>query len=63
MGPRSERHKMIRRFVHRVTHLHMGSEFDIYLSRLQNTSVAGRPTIDEARRDYQAVVRWKAWTR
>ena len=52
---------MIRKFVHRVTHRHIGSEFDAYMSGLQNGGVAGRPTVDEARRDYQAVLCRRTW--
>lgn len=48
---------MIRRLMHRVTHLHMTSEFDSYIAGLQNEGGTGRPTVDEAKLDYWAVLR------
>ena len=51
--------KMIRKLMHRVTHRHVASEFESYVSGLQSGGAAGRPTADEAKRDYQAVLRRK----
>ena len=52
---------MIRKLMNRVTHIHVGSQFESYVSGLQNGGVAGRPTADEARRDYRAILHQRTW--
>ncbi len=48
---------MLSRFIHSIRGLNQLSGFELYLANVQRHSTSGAPTVDEAKRDYQAIVR------
>ena len=48
---------MLHRFLSAILEMGHASEFETYCENLQRPGLAGAPTVDEARKDYQAALR------
>ncbi len=48
---------MLNRFIHSIRGLNQLSGFELYLANVQRHCPSVAPTVEEAKRDYQAIVR------
>ncbi len=48
---------MLHRFIETIRHLNQRSGFEAYLESIQRSGMPGAPSVSEARRDFQSVVR------
>ncbi len=52
---------MLHRFIHTIRSIHTTSTFDTYLNNLQRNGRTGVPRVDEARKDFQSLVKSEGW--
>lgn len=52
---------MLHRFIDTIRSMYATSTFDTYLNSLQRSGRAGMPKVDEARKDFRALVKSEAW--
>lgn len=48
---------MVHRFIDAIRNIQPASPFEVYFSRLQREGQAGGPRLEEAKRDFQRIVR------
>ena len=52
---------MLHRFIDTIRNMHATSTFDTYLNNLQRSGREGMPKVDEARKDFRALVKSDGW--
>ena len=53
---------MFGRFINFMDRMGGASDFEAYWRRLQRDSASGGPSVEEARKDYQAIDRYRVFT-